>query len=58
MVGKFKQEQHDFAQQISQILSQKPEFVDLEAIAHKIHTKADTDKVESLFIQLRKEVID
>lgn len=40
------------------MLQQKPEFSDLEAIAHKIHTKADSDKVETLFVSLKKEVLE
>ena len=40
------------------MLQQKPEFSDLEAIAHKIHTNADLDKVETLFVSLKKEVLE
>ena len=39
-------------------MQQKPDFSDLEAIAHKLHSKAEFDKVENLFSQLRKEILD
>lgn len=48
----------NLATDVTQILQQKPEFSDLEAIAHKIHSKADNDKVQDLFGALKKEIVD
>lgn len=49
--GVFKQKQNieDLAQQLSHQLQQKPDFQDLEAIAHKIHTKVDFEKMQEMF---------
>lgn len=58
LVFKNKQDVQSLAQTLTQILQQKPDFSDLEAIAHKIHTKADCDKVQELFTSLKKEVLD
>ena len=39
-------------------LQHKPDFSDLEAIAHKFHTKVDYEKVQELFGTMRKEILD
>ena len=38
-------------------LQQKTEFADLEAVAHKIHAKADYDRVTELLGELKSEVV-
>jgi hypothetical protein len=48
----------EFTQSISQTLSNKPDFTDLEAIAHKIHTKADIEKVLELTQAIKRETSD
>jgi hypothetical protein len=39
-------------------LQQKPDFSDLEAIAHKLHSKVEHEKVEDLFNGQRKEILE
>ena len=39
-------------------MQQKPEFQDLEAMAHKLHTKADFAKVQELVTQFKTEVVN
>ena len=43
--------------QISLQMQQKTEFSDLETLAHKIHAKADHNKVQELLGELRNEVV-
>ena len=43
--------------QITIALQQKTEFQDLEAVAHKLHAKADFEKVQELVGLLKAEVI-
>ena len=43
--------------EVMQGMQQKPEFQDLEAMAHKIHTKADFVKVQELVSALKQEVV-
>ena len=38
-------------------LQQKPEFVDIETLAQKIHAKADYDKLQDLVGELRNEMV-
>lgn len=52
------QDLKDLAKDLTHILQQKPDFSDLEAIAHKIHTKADNERVSELFGTLKKEIVD
>lgn len=53
-----KQDVEDLAQSLHIALQQKPDFSDLEAIAHKLHAKVEHEKVQDLFTVLRKEVLD
>lgn len=43
--------------QISLQMQQKTEFSDLETLAHKIHAKADHNKVQELLGELRNEIV-
>ena len=43
--------------QITMALQQKTEFQDLEAVAHKLHAKADFEKVQELVGQIQQEVV-
>ena len=43
--------------QISLQMQQKTEFSDLETLAHKIHAKADHNKVQELLGELRNEMV-
>ena len=38
-------------------MQQKTEFSDLETLAHKIHAKADHNKVQELLGELRNEMV-
>lgn len=38
-------------------LQAKTDFSDLEAVAHKLHAKADFEKVQDLLSQLKAEVV-
>ena len=43
--------------EFAQVMHHKPDFSDLEAIAHKMHTKADFEKVQDLFSTVKQEVV-
>lgn len=58
MVTKCKQECQEQCRNLGNEFGQKPDFSDLEAIAHKIHTKADSANVSELFSALKKELVD
>jgi hypothetical protein len=38
-------------------LQQKVDYRDLDSVTHKLHSKADVEKVQDLIAQIRSEVL-